>query len=171
MAEALAVVASVIAIIQATDRIVSLCRSYIECAKDAPRLLRVTLIETSMLKVIFENLKFFLDVDADVSSMLVKLGSAAESPIEGCRKCVSELEKLLGENSAPKVQGKRQKIEMVWANLAWPFKESKVEHLLDEILKYKSTINLALSSEIVYVLFHSLDNSTFFSPVILCIDS
>jgi predicted oxidoreductase len=41
---------------------------------------------------------------------------------------------------------------MVLANLAWPFKESKVEHLLDEISKYKSTINLALSSEIVQIM-------------------
>jgi hypothetical protein len=107
MAEAFAVVANVIAVIQITDRIVDLCESYIEYAKDVLRLLRVTLIEISMLKVIFENLKFFFDVDADVSSMLLKLGSTTDSLVEECRKCVSELEKLLGENATPKGQGKR----------------------------------------------------------------
>ena len=55
MAEAIAVVASSIAIIQITDRIISVCKTYIENIQDAPSDLRAILLEISTLKVIFQK--------------------------------------------------------------------------------------------------------------------
>ncbi|MCJ1452479.1 hypothetical protein MMC28_002822 [Mycoblastus sanguinarius] len=73
MAEAIAVGASVIAIIQISDRIIGLCKFYIESARDASSDLRVILIETSKLKTVFENLKFLTSCSSGVSAMVSTL--------------------------------------------------------------------------------------------------
>jgi hypothetical protein len=38
-------------------------------------------------------------------------------------------------------------MQNVWAVLAWPFKEEKARKLLERLTQYKTTINLALSTE------------------------
>ena len=58
MAEAIALGASVIAIIQLTELVVGSCKYYIGTVREAPSDLRVTLLEISALKSFLENLKF-----------------------------------------------------------------------------------------------------------------
>src|SRR5690242_17830169 len=93
MAEVVAVAASVIAIIQITDRIVDVCKFYIEVTGDASSDLRVILLETSTLKTIFENLNFLTACHSGVSTIVNPL-SGVDGPIEGCRRSIAELEKL-----------------------------------------------------------------------------
>lgn len=54
MAEAFAIAAGVIAVIQITERVADICRFYIESVQDCPSELRVILSETFMLKILFE---------------------------------------------------------------------------------------------------------------------
>ena len=54
MAETFAIAAGVIAVIQITDRVLDICRFYIESVQDCPLELRVILSETFMLKILFE---------------------------------------------------------------------------------------------------------------------
>jgi hypothetical protein len=54
MAEAFAIAAGVIAVIQITDRVVDICRFYIESFHDCPSGLMVILSETYMLKILLE---------------------------------------------------------------------------------------------------------------------
>jgi hypothetical protein len=54
MAEAFAIAAGVIAVIQITDRVADICRFYIESVQDCPSELRVILSEIFMLKILFE---------------------------------------------------------------------------------------------------------------------
>lgn len=58
MAEAVALVGSVIAIIQITGRIIDVCKFYVESVQGTPSDLRVILIEISTLKTVLENVKF-----------------------------------------------------------------------------------------------------------------
>ena len=149
MAEAIAIGASVIAIIQITDRIVGLCKFYIENVKDAPSDLRAILLETSTLKTIFENLKFLSACDGSYSTMASSL-SGADGPIEGCLQSVTELEELFPSDSVHlkgQSRSKKRKLKSTLASLAWPLKETKARKLLDKIACYKSTINLALITE------------------------
>ena len=98
MAEAIAVEASVIAIIQISDRIIGLCKFYVKTARDTPLDLRVILIETSALKIILENLNFLTACDGP-DSPAARCISGADGPIEGCLRIVTELEKLFPTNS------------------------------------------------------------------------
>jgi hypothetical protein len=151
MADPLALGASVIAVIQISDRIIGLTKHYIEAAQDAPRDLHVIRIEASTLKAIFESMKLLLDSGYSFSSSLRKL-SEKDGAIEGCRRSVSELESLLEPLPHPTSDGKRRKVQATLSSLAWPLKESKAIKLLDEILQYKKTIALSLSTEQTYVI-------------------
>ena len=148
MAEALAVGASVIAIIQMTDRIIGLCKFYIETARDAPSDLRVILVETSALKTILENLNFLTACDGPDSTATRRI-SGADGPIEGCFRTVTELEKLFPSDSVGtrgRKSSKRRRLTSVLTALAWPLKENKARKLLDEMMRYKTTISLALTT-------------------------
>ena len=147
--EVIAVGPSVIAIIQITERIIGLCKFYIETAQDAPSDLRVILLEISTLKTIFENLQFLMACSSEASATVRSL-AGHDGPIEGCSRSISELEKLFPSNYVQgmgKSQGKKRKVKMTLAALAWPFKESKAKKLLDEITRYKMTISLVLTTE------------------------
>ena len=148
MAETIAVGASVVAIIQIADRISGLCKFYIETVRDAPSDLRVILVETSALKTILENLNFLTACDGP-DSTAARRTSGADGPIEGCFRTVTELEKLFPSDSV-RTRGrkspKKRKLDSVLRALAWPLKESKARKLLDEMMRYKTTISLALTT-------------------------
>lgn len=82
MAEALAVGASVIAVTQLADRVIELCRFYLGTAKDAPSNLRLTLNETSTLRIILENVEFLKNTNDDMSTTVQSL-TGKDGPIEG----------------------------------------------------------------------------------------
>ena len=149
MAEVLAIGASVIAIVQITDRIIGSCKFYIQTVNEAPSDLRLILLEASALKTIFESLDFLTTCDNGVSNIVTGLASA-DGPIEGCLKSVTQLEKLFPSNYIQDVgqsRSKKQKVKAALAALAWPLKEVKARKLLDEISRYKTTITLALTTE------------------------
>ncbi|KAL9611836.1 MAG: hypothetical protein Q9167_003529 [Letrouitia subvulpina] len=148
MAEVVAVGASVIAVIQIADRIIGLCKFYIETAQDAPPDLRIILVETSALKAILENLIFLTACDGPLSAADRHI-SGANGPIEGCLLTVAELEKLFpsdGSRTTARKNSKKRRLDSVLTALAWPLKESKARKLLDDMTRYKTTIGLALTT-------------------------
>jgi hypothetical protein len=155
MAE-IALVASIAAIIQISDRIIGITKHYIEAVHDAPRDLHIIRIEISTLKAIFESLMLLQESHEshDASySMLQKLGEK-DGVVEGCRHSVSELVKLLDHEVQPSSGGKRRRLHATLSNLAWPLKETKVNKLLSDISRYKSTITILLSTEQAYVVYY-----------------
>ena len=54
----------------------------------------------------------------------------------------SDYVKIAGQN-----QNKKQKMKKAFAALAWPLKEKKAERLLEEIMSYKMTISLAITTD------------------------
>jgi hypothetical protein len=73
MAEAVGLGASIIAIYQIADRLIGLCKFYIETVHDAPSDLRKILIEMSALKTIFQDLEFLKRCDSKLSAVLGSL--------------------------------------------------------------------------------------------------
>lgn len=149
MAEAVAVAASVIAIIQVADRIIGACKTYISSVRDAPSDLRVILLEISALKPVFENLKFLNSCHSPCSPMFDSL-CGVDGPVEGCLSSVNELAALFPPDNAHiagQGQSKRRKIKHNLVSLAWPLKQTKARKLLDDILRYKSTITLVLTTD------------------------
>lgn len=150
MAEVVAIVASVIAVIQMTDGIGNICKYYIESVRDCPSELRVILLETSMLKTLFENLQFFYNSNNNISKTISSL-AGQDGPIEGCKNSITALEALFpsdfAQTNGRQTSRKRKKLTATLAALAWPLKEKRARKLLEEIGKYKSTISLVLTAD------------------------
>ena len=76
-----------IAIVQITDRIIGLCKFYIETVNNASSDFRLILLETSVLKTIFESLSFLKVYDSDILDILSGLASV-DGPIERYLKSI-----------------------------------------------------------------------------------
>lgn len=149
MAEVLGVGANVIAIIQISGQIIRLCKKYIETVQDAPSDLRLILIEISMLKSIFDSLKFLAECSGGVSTIVDTL-SGMDGPIARCHRSIKDLSKLLPQESSQalgKDRSKKGRLHLTLVSLAWPLKETRAKKLLHEIQSYKLTISLALTTE------------------------
>lgn len=145
----LSTVASILAVIQVADRVISLCKFYLELARDAPSDLRVILIETSALKTILDNIQFLASHGHGPVNLDTLTGK--DGPIEGCRKALDQLSGLFSSEYAHGISSTRSRRRIVkdtWATLAWPFKESTARKLLAEVVQHKSTLNLALTVDI-----------------------
>lgn len=154
VAETLGVAASIIAIVQISKTIISACHFYIDAADGASSDLRAILIEVSALKGIAKGLQYLTQPNVTSSALLDQLATVT-GPIEGCKKNLGELEKLFPRPSAQSSSNgrrpKRRKLDAARAALAWPLKAGTAKKLLQEIMQYKTTINLALTTEFLYV--------------------
>ncbi|KAK3943202.1 hypothetical protein QBC46DRAFT_421476 [Diplogelasinospora grovesii] len=132
----------VITVIQIADRIIGLCREYLDAIKDAPRDLRLILVEVATLKDLFEPIKHLLE-----ASTIQQQESSLVTPVDVCYKALKELKVVIRANQ-PRANNpqKRQKVSL--ATLAWPFKQTKALKLIAEIETYKNTINLVLTADI-----------------------
>jgi hypothetical protein len=141
--------ASIIAFIQVADHVIDLCKSYLEAARDAPSDLRAILIETSTLRTLLDSLRFLASCGHSPTTLHVPAGE--EGPVEGCLRAINEIETLFPSDytipKGPWSSAKRQRVKVALAVLAWPFKEKKARKLLAELMQYKTTISLSLSTE------------------------
>lgn len=145
----LSVAASIFAAIQTADRVISLCKFYLELASDAPSDLRVILIEASALKAILDNIQFLASNGHGPATLNTLVGK--DGPVEGCRKALHQMSGLFPSEPAHRVSGtrsKRQKVTATLNTLAWPFKETRARKLLAEVVQHKTTLNLALTADI-----------------------
>ncbi|KAK4184425.1 hypothetical protein QBC35DRAFT_58000 [Podospora australis] len=144
--EALGVAASIIAVVQISSQVISLCAKYIESVEDAPKDLRHILIEVSALKGLFEPLKILVGFDTETAVLEAQLSA----PVDGCLNVVQQLDALIRlpaticDDDQPR--GKRRRLANLKIQLAWPLKQERAKRLLDLLSVYKSTINLLLSS-------------------------
>jgi len=146
--EALSAVSSIIAVLQISERILTICKEYVAAVKDAPSDLRKIATEVGSVKSTFDVVQIMTlrHEDNDTIGLLQKL-SVPDGPIEGCRRALVELEKLFPQSTDTPNTTKRQKLTPNLTTLAWPFKRHHAVRLIDEISGYKLTISLALSAE------------------------
>jgi len=145
--------ASIIAIYQIADRLIGLCKFYIETVHDAPSDLRKILIEMSALKTIFQDLEFLKRCDSKLSAVLESM-TGSDGSIGGCRKAVTDIEKLFSQDSinthryeVRASKNTKSVYKATLAALAWPLKASKAMKLLQDISMHKTTITLALTTD------------------------
>ncbi|KAK5241369.1 hypothetical protein LTS06_012121, partial [Exophiala xenobiotica] len=151
MAEAIGLAASIIAVVEIAGRIASVCKLLIETVRDCPRDLHLIFVETGSLKVVFESLLFLKEDDPADSVTLQRL-RGSDGPVEGCKAVMDQLNRLLPSESLhiPQSKGaKRQKLQTTVTSLAWPLKAQRARKLLDEMMRYKSTIIVALQGQLL----------------------
>lgn len=155
MAEVVALMASVIAVIQLSDRVIQLTKYYIEASSETPSDLRVILVEISMISAILKSLEYLHQCDHLTPALWSQI-AGTDGPIEGCRRSITELEKLFPSDSialpAPTgfaSRSKKRRVKALVATLAWPLKAGRARDLMQKIAQYKAMLNLALTTESV----------------------
>ncbi|EEU43693.1 uncharacterized protein NECHADRAFT_82730 [Fusarium vanettenii 77-13-4] len=147
------VTASIIAVLQLSERVIGACKWYIDAYQDYPKDLRLIYLETSSIRAVFETLSF-LDPHDPEDSEALQILKRPDGPIAGCNEAIGELSKLLPLANAHSGarKSKKKKLESTWTTLAWPLKCEKARKLLDELNSHKATINMTLTGQILYEL-------------------
>lgn len=149
--EPLSAAASIIAVIQITERIVCACKGYIEGVKDYPKDLLTVLREIRGVAGVFESLSYLKEDDVHDAVILSRL-QGPDGPIESCKIAAEGLSSLLSTpaQEVSNSQGsKRRKLQLSLTTLAWPLKASQAQKLMNDIARNKTSINMALSGTIL----------------------
>lgn len=151
MAEAIALVASIIAIVQLADRIISLGTSYIASAKGARKEITKLRLGLGSLSDILVLLVDHAEANPDSPALRILYGPSSgglPGPVEMCMK---ELQELQSKLEPPEPSGRwpwtRRDTK---SSIMWPFKEKEVMHSVSEIDRYKSLFQLALGVDQAY---------------------
>ncbi|KAH9220714.1 hypothetical protein DL95DRAFT_519613 [Leptodontidium sp. 2 PMI_412] len=150
----LSIIASTFAIVQIADRIITLCKQYLSGVHDAPAELRLIAVEVGSVKCVLEVLEL---PSPDGTSTIQPILEKLKIPIQGCHEAFVALEALFPSDPDVPVQGKRQRLAVSLASLAWPFKRDRASKLIEQIGSYKATIVLGLTAETVCWLTRSLE--------------
>src|SRR5436190_7149179 len=139
MAEALAVAASIIAVIQITESVTSLCRMYVGKVRGADKEIFQIINTIASLKGILEFLQSFAD-DEDNQSRLPLLHSLStqHGPLEICRAALADIES--------KLRPKRDQSGVLKA-ITWPWKWKDIGPVLENIEKQKTLMLLAMQGD------------------------
>ena len=148
----LSITASIVAVLQATNAIISVCYDYRSAIRETPwGLTRIT-EEVKSLRAILETLEALAN-DAE-NEMLEKrsrmptlqlLCIPDEGPLDLCRLELDALEKKLTLPSwSSKIGSKRRALIQA---LGWQLKDGDVNEILQNIGRFKTTLNLALTAD------------------------
>jgi hypothetical protein len=138
MADPLSITASIIAVIQATSKVVSLCYDYRSGLKNAPSEMKQLTDEITSLRDILESILKLVDEGGTEYTYLPTLKILTQS--DGVLpKCKAEMTLL--ETDLKPVTG----IRAVARTLKWPYARGEVEKKVERLGRLKSSLTLALA--------------------------
>ena len=148
MAEVLGLTASIIAVLQMTSSVISVCYDYQAAVKGAPW-------ELSQIKMELESLRNILheleprakqaELAESISGASTQALSLLCGPLQQCLQVIKELETQLKTPSWSDGYGPKRKA-LIQA-LRWPLKESDTRKALENIGRFKATLSLAISAD------------------------
>ena len=140
------------AVILSAEKVAGICKWYIDSVANYPKDLRLIFIETKSLAVVFEGLQFLQKDNTEDASVVSKLMTSG-GPVEESQKIIAALESLLPAPKPPqrdsRGEPKRQKYLSALDSLAWPLKAEKARKYLDDLVRFKSTICLAIEGSVL----------------------
>jgi hypothetical protein len=132
--------ASIIAVIQAADRILCLCGTYASAVRDAKKDIELLAAEVEALQKVLKC----ADEMADASPLKL---STSESVLEGLAGSIKQCRSALGALESQLDPGNGRKILSRFGirALKWPFKKQDVTKVIKALSRHKETIILALN--------------------------
>jgi hypothetical protein len=150
--EPLSVTASIIAVLQVTSKIISICYDYTSAVKNSSSELSRVIEEIKDLRNVLETLEQLArkaessDPAAGVQLPALQLLSEPEGgPLA---KCLAELEALKQKLTPQSLNGQaKSKRKALLEALGWPLKEKETEKILRNIERFKTTLALATTAD------------------------
>ena len=151
MAEALGLVASIVAVLQITSSVISVCYDYSAVVKGTPWELSKTKAELESLRNVLQTLEPLAKqaeltsttVDTKLQTLNLLLG-----PLQSCFGEIEHLEKRLKSPSWSDGFGPRRRA--IIQALQWPLKEAETRKALENISRFKDTLVLAINVDQTY---------------------
>lgn len=139
MAE-IGLVLSVASLLQLSNLVLTRCVDYVDNVKNAPTDINKIINEVSGLEFILKRLSNLASSDENDARLasLKALHELPTGPFNACSEALGEMAKKLEKISGSGVVRRR---------LMWPFEGGKVEELLSNLEKHKSTFMLALAGD------------------------
>jgi hypothetical protein len=144
--DGLSAAASVIAVIQISEDVVSLCSQYLKAVKNAKSDIVRLQAELSSLKPVLEGAQKILD---GPSGARLETSQPLLNGLRGCYFQLKDLETKLKGN------GKRMRYSGLRA-LKWPFESKKVDNAIQTLGKFRDTLSASLNIDQTYVADSSL---------------
>ncbi len=150
--EALSVTANVIAVLRAANTIISICCDYSAAVKGASWELPKVTKEVQSLRDVLELLaalaKGAENADPSADARLPALLRLCKPDAGPLAMCKAELESLKTKLEPPKWTGPvTSKRTALMQTLSWPLKEGETRRMLQNIERYKTTLNMALEMD------------------------
>jgi hypothetical protein len=146
MAEALAGLAgaaSVIAVMQISEQVITACFQYYRTAKDAKADIQAVINVVGGLKTTLENLTTILDETEEDELPHLK---SLDKPLEECCGAIDSLAQKLGVNVDRNTETEKLKFTFT-KRIMWPWKKKEVNKVLETIERHKSTFILAVAGD------------------------
>jgi len=148
MAEALGIVASIIAIVELSAKSCHSIKGRIDSVQNAPQLLRSIRNTASSVEALLNDMRSLGNERLAASESLKKALAIPNGDVEACKRELEGLDKLLEtyiDDAGPSASGKRRK----WMAkiITWPRTEEKAKKHLQEIEQYRKNIHMALQIE------------------------
>jgi hypothetical protein len=136
MSDPLSVVANIIAVIEATDFVLTRCYTYIGRVKNATAEIDRLVLKISLLKGIFSNLHELANGDPYSKTLqdLIRPGG----PMAVCTQSLAEIQQRLEASSTKPIAQRK---------LLWPFEAKKLDEILGRIRQQKPTLLLCLATD------------------------
>jgi hypothetical protein len=146
-------VASVIAVIQITDRVVSLCSKCLKDVKDAKSNIERLLGELGSLKVVLEGAQRLLEEQIGTRLKTLQL---LRGTLDECSSQLKDLENKLKEKLETGKRGKAMS-RFGFRALKWPFESKDVDGIIQTLKQFQDTLPAALIIDQTYVADSSLE--------------
>jgi hypothetical protein len=145
--DVLSAAASVIAVIQISESVASLCSRYFTAVKNAKPDIERLQGELGRLKTVLEGAQQILE---DRNGARLRTSQRLCDGLSGCSLQLNELEKKLKEKLNLRKTGKVMS-RFGFRALRWPFEKEEVDGIIQTLKGYRDTLSAALSIDTVYV--------------------
>lgn len=152
MADPLSISASIAGLVTLADAIYRTAFKYAKSAKNAQREIADLATETRDLAGVLHRLSLLasaLEVDADDEEPVLRLDH-----VVSCRKVLLRVELVISK-AVSRVDTAKTRDKVATA-LKWPFTSAETKEILDEVVRQKGTLSLALAADTMSALLQSL---------------
>lgn len=156
MADPLSITAGIVAVLQATNKVLEICYNFKAALRNGPWGLSQTIEEVRDLRAVLEQLDALADIPySDDESALGKIWSnlsllckAQNSPLETCTQELRCLEKKVVASWSSKAGLKQRALKRAFS---WSLREDEIKQSLQRIERCKATLSLAITADEVCV--------------------
>ena len=167
----LSVTASIIAVLQASEVVISICCNYRSALQGTSWEVSRVLEEVRRLRNVLRKLEDLADkaetesrTEDSVLPTLRQLCEPKSGSLAQCLKALTALEKKLTPRDWIGPDGSKRR--HLTQALRWPLKRKETEQSLEMIEHFKSTLNLAISLDQTYVIYTILRISPHINPAL-----